>query len=231
MTPQIQRRKCTPIFGLHGNKSKFSGHISRFRHDFTRRYRCVISEWTGSAQLHCRTFFLRGHTFKMYTGAFEWPYTCKLQYFKFCCRFCCRSRNRRMFCDRKRCHNPTAPIRRNGTSTSHYTSMHGQHYSCCNCKWHNQASVITGDEYASFLYSWPKNFKNIIAWKSGQINLADYFKKLHSVKHHKRVRPVYLQTDKTTQTVLLILLQPDLKGCVDPADSKMEEFRKTLTIP
>ena len=29
--------KLTPMFGLHGNISKCSGHISFFRHDFTRQ--------------------------------------------------------------------------------------------------------------------------------------------------------------------------------------------------
>ena len=45
------------------------------------------------------------------------------------------------------------------------------------------------------------------------------------------VRPIYLQTDKTPRTVPLVLLDPDLKGYVDPADSKMEKFRKTFPIP
>ena len=31
------REKFTPIFGLHGNISKCSGHISFFRHDFKRQ--------------------------------------------------------------------------------------------------------------------------------------------------------------------------------------------------
>ena len=75
-------------------------------------------------------------------------------------------------------------------------------------------------------YFWicdPKTFKNFfIAWKSGQENIEDYFTKHHHVKHHKRVRPIYIQTEKTPRTVLLVLLKPDLQRCVDPADSKME---------
>ena len=35
--------------------------------------------------------------------------------------------------------------------------------------------------------------KTLIAWESGQENFADYF-----TKHHKRVRPIYLHTDKKT---------------------------------
>ena len=32
----------------------------------------------------------------------------------------------------------------------------------------------------------------LIAWKSGQENIADYFTKHHSTKNHKLVCPVYL---------------------------------------
>ena len=143
----------------------------------TRRYQCIIYDWTGSAQSRCRLFFLREHTLKMYTRAFEWPHTRKLQYFKICCHFCCRSRNRRMFCDRNRCHNPTEHIRRNGPSTSHYTSMYGQHNSRWNCKWHHQAAAITRNEYALFLDLWPKNLKKSHCMESRTIKSCRIFYK------------------------------------------------------
>ena len=62
-------------------------------------------------------------------------------------------------------------------------------------------------------------------------NLSAYFTKHHYVKHHKNVRPIYLQTDKIPRIVPLVLLKPALKGCVDTEDSNMEEFRKTSPIP
>ena len=40
-----------------------------------------------------------------------------------------------------------------------------------------------------------------------------------------------MQTDKILRTVLLVLLKPALQGCVDTADSKMEEFRNIFPIP
>ena len=52
----------------------------------------------------------------------------------------------------------------------------------------------------------------------------------HSAKHHKCVRPVYLQTDKILCSIPLILLKPSLQGSVDPAGYKMEELRKTFPI-
>ena len=65
-------------------------------------------------------------------------------------------------------------------------------------------------------YFWICDFKLfLIAWKARQENLAEYFTKRHSVKHHKRVRPIYLQTYKTPWTVPLVLLNPSLQGCVD----------------
>ena len=59
----------------------------------------------------------------------------------------------------------------------------------------------------------PKNF--LITWKSVQENLVDYFTKHHYEKHHKRVRPIYIYTDKTPRSVPLVLLKPLLQGCVD----------------
>ena len=97
--------KCTPIFGLNVNIFKCSGHISRFRHDFMRQHWCIISDWTGSTQLHYRIFYCRDDNFKMCAGVPKCPNTCKLQHFKICCRFWSISRNQGMFCDRKRCHN------------------------------------------------------------------------------------------------------------------------------
>ena len=55
--------------------------------------------------------------------------------------------------------------------------------------------------------------------------------KKHYEKHHKRVRSTYLHTDKTPRSVPLVLLKQALQGCVDPSDSKMEEFRNTFPIP
>ena len=83
------------------------------------------------------------------------------------------------------------------------------------------------NEYAAFLTL--KIF--LIAWKAGQENLSDYFTKHHSIKQHKRVRPIYLQTDKMSQTLPTVLLNPSLQGCVDPEDSKMEQSRKISPIP
>ena len=87
--------------------------------------------------------------------------------------------------------------------------------------------MITYNQYELFLDSWPKNLKNfLIAWKSGEENLAEYF-----IKHHKRVRTIHMQTDKTPRKVPLVILKPDLKGCVDPKDSNIEKFRNILPIP
>ena len=157
--PRTRWEKFTPISGLHGNISKYSGQISRFRHDFKRRHQWVIFDWTGSTQLRCSIFFLREYTFKVCAGAPKWTNTCKLQYLKKNCRFCCRSRNRGVFCDRKRCHNSTKNIRRNGPTTAHYTSMQRQYSSLCNWKQYNQATAITCNEYAIFSDFWPKNLK------------------------------------------------------------------------
>ena len=74
----------------------------------------------------------------------------------------------------------------------------------------------------------PNLKNNLIAWKSGQENLAEYFTKHNYEKHHKRVRPIYLRLDKTPRSVPLVLLKPALHGC---ADSKMEEFQNTFPIP
>ena len=73
--------------------------------------------------------------------------------------------------------------------------------------------------------------KIIIAWKEGQENPSDYFMKHNSAKHHKHACLIYLQTDKTPQLVPLILIKPDLQGCVDTEDSNMEESCKTFLIP
>ena len=75
------------------------------------------------AQSHDAGLFIRKCTFKMCVGVPEWTNTCKLQHFKICYRFCCRSRNQRMFCDKKRLRHPTGHIRRYGPPTAHYTSM------------------------------------------------------------------------------------------------------------
>ena len=71
----------------------------------------------------------------------------------------------------------------------------------------------------------------LVAWKVRQENPTNYFTKHYSAKHHKRVRRIYLHTDKTPRSVPLILLKPEIQGYVDPVDSKMEEFRETFTIP
>ena len=103
--------------------------------------------------------FLRGCTFKISAGAPKWPDTYKLQHYKICCRLCCRSRNQRIFCERKRFHHSTKHIIRNVPPTAYYTSMHGQYDSRWNCKRYNQATVITRNEYTIFLDLWPKNLK------------------------------------------------------------------------
>ena len=72
--------------------------------------------------------------------------------------------------------------------------------------------------------------KKIIAWKSGQDNTVEYFTKHHYAKHNKRVRTIYLHTDKTPRSVQLFLLKPSLQGCVDPADYKMGELSKAPPI-
>ena len=57
------------------------------------------------------------------------------------------------------------------------------------------------------------------------------FYKTSFYKHHKRVRPIYLHTDKTPWIVPLALRNTSLQGSVDTADSKMEELLKTPPIP
>ena len=81
-----------------------------------------------------------------------------------------------------------------------------------------------------FLDSGPKTYKNLNECKEVQENLADYFTKYHYIKHHKMVRPIYLQAYKMPGTVLLVLLNPELQGCVDPVDSNMEQLRNTFLI-
>ena len=71
----------------------------------------------------------------------------------------------------------------------------------------------------------------LIAWKSVQEKLADYFRKYHSEKHHKHVRPIYPKTNKTPRSVPPVLVNLDLQGFVDPSDSKMEELCKMFPIP
>ena len=61
----------------------------------------------------------------------------------------------------------------------------------------------------------------LAAWKAGH----------NYEKHHKHLYSIYLQTNKMSRSVLLVLLKPDLQGCVDLADSKMNEFRKKFPIP
>ena len=79
------------------------------------------------ARSHTAGFFLREHAFKMFTGAPEWPNTYKLQNFKLCCRFFCKSINWRIFCYRKIWHHSMKHIRINGPPKAHYTSMHIQY--------------------------------------------------------------------------------------------------------
>ena len=133
------------------------------------------------------------------------------------CRFCCKSRNWGGFSDSNRCSNSTKHIIINRSPIAHYISMHGQYNSLWNCKWYNQATVITRNEYAIFLDLWPKKLKNfLLAWKSVQKNIADYFMNHYYAKHHKSVRPIYLYTDKMPRSFPLVLLKPFLKGCLDP---------------
>ena len=70
-------------------------------------------------------------------------------------------------------------------------------------------------------YFWIRDQKTLqkflILWKAGQDNIANYSTKHYSVKHHKHVRPIYLQKNKTHRSVPIVLLKPSLQGCVDPA--------------
>ena len=118
--------------------------------------RCVMYDWTGSIQLRLRIFFLRDHNFKMCRGGPKWPNTCKCWLLNFCCFFCCRNRNHKMFCDRKRAHNSIKHIRRNEPSIDHYTIMHGQHNIQYTLNQYNKGTEITCNEYVLFFDSWPK---------------------------------------------------------------------------
>ena len=62
----------------------------------------------------------------------------------------------------------------------------------------------------------------LAAWKAGQENLANYFTKHRSAKHHKRVHLIYLQTNKTPRSVPILLLNLSLQGCIDPDNLKTE---------
>ena len=74
--------KLTSIFELHGNISKFSGHISFFRHDFTRQ-KPMSHIWLNSNRaVALQDIFLREHTFKMCRGLPKWPNTCKWWHFQ-----------------------------------------------------------------------------------------------------------------------------------------------------
>ena len=84
--------------------------------------------------------------------------------------------------------------------------------------------------YGIFGFVIKNSKKSLISWKSGQENLANYSTKRHSAKHHKCVRPIYLQTNKIKRSVPLVLLKPALQGYFDPVDSNMEEFYKTFNI-
>ena len=87
------------------------------------------------------------------------------------------------------------------------------------------------NEYELFWICGQKMLQNfLIPWKSEQENLAGYFTKYHSAEHHKPVHLIYLYMDTKPCSVPLVLLNPDLQGCADQKDSKMEEFRKTSPI-
>ena len=144
-------------------------------------------------QLRCRIFFLRERTLKMCARSPEWKNTFKLQHLKISCRFCCRIRNRRMFCDREICHHPTKQMRRNGPSKSYYTGMHGQYDSRWICEGYIEATAVTRNKYALFLYSWLKYLKRLShCMEIRTRNSCRLFIKNNSIKYHKRVGPIYL---------------------------------------
>ena len=83
-----------------------------------------------------------------------------------------------------------------------------------------QQSRATNMQY--FWIHGQKTLKDfLIAWKSGQGNLANYLTKYHSAKHHKLVRTIYLHTVKTPRSAPLALLKTVLQECVDTEDSNM----------
>ena len=45
-----------------------------------------------------------------------------------------------------------------------------------------------------------------IYWERGDTNLADYFTKFHPASHHRRVRPIYLNTINSPSS---------LQGCIE----------------
>ena len=53
-----------------------------------------------------------------------------------------------------------------------------------------------------------------IKWHPGQENLADYASKHHDAKHHKTVRPLYLQEINSPRELIRAMTPRVLQGCV-----------------
>ena len=54
-----------------------------------------------------------------------------------------------------------------------------------------------------------------VKWHPGQENLADNASKHHDAKHHKTVRPLYLQEINSPREVLRAMTPRVLQGCVE----------------
>ena len=53
-----------------------------------------------------------------------------------------------------------------------------------------------------------------VKWRPGQENLADYASKHYDAKHHKTVRPLYLQKINSPRELLRAMIPRVLRGCV-----------------
>ena len=60
-----------------------------------------------------------------------------------------------------------------------------------------------------------KNF--CVVWAPGLKNLADYFTKHHTAKHHMKVRPYYLHMDNSPRILAKAPSPSRLRGCVESA--------------
>jgi hypothetical protein len=58
-----------------------------------------------------------------------------------------------------------------------------------------------------------------IYWGPGKLNLADYYTKHHSAKHHQQMRPIYLHTvsESNASNAAIARALHILRGCVKPA--------------
>ena len=130
MTPQNEIRNIYTNFWITWKISKYNGQISHFIHNYTRRHRCVISDWTGSMRLWCRIFGKGSIPSKcaqeLLNGQIN--VNCNIK-----CFFMLLLQKHKWggcFVTGRDVINSMENIRRNGPSTSNYTSMHRQ-YNCC----------------------------------------------------------------------------------------------------